>query len=148
MNIYGWCRTVKKEKTDKNITALTAYVMTCGVEGSSLPFASFPDILDPTKNPLVKIIGEKEFSYDKRAECGVKMLNALLGGASSDISMWYDPEKRPYGRLAVGSNNQSSSDMYKLQRCIIGAFDCLDDKTMAPYVYDIVSSAKIENNDN
>ena len=143
-----YLNTIKKEETDRNISALTAYVIICGVEGTSLPFASFPDILDPTKNPLVKIFGEKEFSYDNRAECGVEMLNALLGGSSSSPLKWYNPEKRPYERLAVCSNNQSPSDMYKLQRCIIGAFDCLRGQTMSPYVYDIISSSKFENNDN
>ena len=135
-------------KADKKIDALMAYVITYYVDGTSLPFASFPDILDPKKNPLIKIIREKEFSYDKRAECGIEILNALLGGSPSDVAAWYNPSKRSYKRLEVCSNNQNPSDMYKLQRCIIGTFDCLDAKKMAPYVYDIVSSSKFEDGDN
>ena len=137
---------IKAVGTERTITALTAYVITCCVDGTALPFSSFPDILDPTKNPLVKIIKEKGFSYNKRAECGVEMLNALLGGKRSEVSEWYYPQNRPYERLEVCSNNQRPSDMYKLQRCIIGAFNCLEGQTMSPYLYDIVSSSKLENN--
>lgn len=144
----SYLNAIKAKGTDREIVALAAYVITCGVEGTSLPFASFPEILDPKKNPVVKVISEKDFNDSKRVECGIEMLNALLGGSPSDVAEWYNPKKRPYENLETCSNNQSLSDMYKLQRYIIGTFCCLEDKSLAPYVYDIVASSKFEDSDN
>ena len=147
----SYLNAIKKEGTDREIIALAAYVITCGIDGTALPFATFPDILDPKKNPIVRMLGEKSFPIDKRVECGIEMLNALLGDSDSEVAEWYDPKKRAYKKLEVCSDGHKPSDMYKLQRYIIGAFCCVEDKLSAPYVYDILSSSKIEcdeNNDN
>jgi hypothetical protein len=144
----SYLNTIKNNKTGDKIVDLAAYVLTCGVDGTSLPFATYPDILDPKKNPIVKIVREKAFPNESRVECGIEMLNTLLGDASSDIADWYNPKKRAYERLEVCSDSHNPSDMYKLQCYIIGAFCCVEGKMQAPYVYDIVSSAKTECDDN
>lgn len=143
----SYLNAIKKDGTDREIVALAAYVITCGIDETSLPFATFPDILDSKKNPVVRILSEKAFPVDKRVECGIEILNALSGGSASEVAEWYDPEKRRYESLEVCSDTTNPSEMYKLQRYIISAFCCLEDKSSAPYVYDIVSSARIKRNE-
>lgn len=140
----SYLNTIKSKQTGHKIVDLTAFVITCGIEGTSLPFAAFPDIIDPMKNPIVKKFVEKDHPDDKCEDCGLEMLNALMGSSHPNLADWYDPQKRAYKRLEICSNNHSQSDMYKLQRYIIGAFCYSDGKFKTPYVYDIVSSSNLE----
>ena len=52
--IYSYLRTVASPELDKaRLLIRVAFFLADGVWGSSLPYAAYPDVIDPGKNPFV-----------------------------------------------------------------------------------------------
>ena len=59
------CETVETKKTFETVYHI-ACIMALAVDGSSLHYASYPDILDRNKNPLVRLVDD--YSFDMHDE--------------------------------------------------------------------------------
>jgi len=119
-----------------------AHIMANSMDGSKLDFGGYPNILQAEKNPFIKLVEfikftEKGFSlnkYDryKDAKNAIKLLSALHG-VSEDVYA----ENKAFTRLATCSADGSVTDIYKLERDIIGTYCCDKEKNELPaYLYE------------
>ena len=94
-----------------------AFVLANFVADTSLPFSKYPDILDPKTNCFSNIY-TINLSARNGNNYGIEILTELTKQKKSDL---YDANKRPFKHLEF-SEEDKLSDMYKLQRAVIGIF--------------------------
>lgn len=100
------------ESGDEKIETMLAYILASAVDGSSLEFAKYPDILNPEKNPLIPEEGERFYSpFDMLESLHKKYEDKPI--KDIDINQVYS--------MCWGGSAEIS-DMYRLERLIL-AFD-------------------------
>lgn len=119
---YLW--TVAKSPDCQEYLYRIAFVMANSMVDSSLEFGGYPNILDEDKNPLVHYIKNEKLVYDKNkywgTYCGT-FLCVLHNGTDEQVAR-YVYKDRPFERLTYCKDNESFTDMYKIERDIIAAF--------------------------
>ncbi len=124
---------------DRDTLYRIAYIIANSILGSSLEFGKYPQILSPDKNPFVKYAMTVTQNSNLVAS-GVMLLSLLHG---EDASKYIHAEERPYTLLSYCDENSTKSEIYKIEREIIGAFcNEFSGNYIPPYMYDIVSSAR------
>ena len=135
-----------------------AFVMANSMVDSALEFGGYPNVLDESKNPLVRriknevlVIGDEYWE----TYCGI-FLCVLHNGTDEQESM-YIYKDRPFNRLSYCKENEPLTDMYKIERDIISVFslrnesfydECDEDEdnkksvneklSFVPYLYSIL----------
>lgn len=137
---FNYLASIADSSNNREVIYKIAYVMMNSMDKSSMEFAGYPNILDASKNPLVKCVKTKSFSSNQSAN-GMILLAELMGEDSKEL---VDPAKSPYSRLTY-----QDTDMYRIERDIIGAFctEFSNTYVMPPYFYDIVKSSKLNADD-
>lgn len=124
---YHRFQNINYEVSYKDTMYKLAYVIAHSVDGSSLPFAKYPDILDSEKNPLV-YYAEYEISSgledaEKSALNEIYMVSELLEEVYNKLKKGKrDKLLRPYKDLEMPNPDGTVSDLYKLERDIIWIF--------------------------
>ena len=125
-----------QEGSNRNVLYKLAYVMSHSVENSSLPYAGYPDIIDPEKNPLVKLVKSKQLPAMYPELYVTEFLDALHSEGSVSSN-----KDRPYLALSYPEENGEVSDLYRIERDIIWCFQATSQGTLvSPYTYDIIKS--------
>ncbi len=133
----------KNVQANRDVLYRTAYVLQHSVDGSSLEYSEYPSILDSTKNPIINAVKTKNLNISctggDYSVYGILFLSAIH--RELDVEKFLKSEHKPYTRLTYCEKDSTASDMYKLERDIIGAF-CNDFKGqyMPPYTYSITDS--------
>ncbi len=133
----------KNVQANRDVIYRIAYVLQDSVEGSSLEYAEYPAILDSTKNPIINAIKTKNLNVSctngDYSIYGILFLSAIH--RELDVEKFLKAEHKPYTRITYCEKDGDASDMYKLERTIIGAF-CNDSprQYMPPYTYSITDS--------
>ncbi len=119
-----------KESTD--IFFKTALVMASAIDKSSLEYGSYPDILDENKNPILNdvIIMNKKM-IDALAEDPHLLSSYLLSSLHGKELTVYS-QNNAYKNLSFCKDGEEFSDLYKLERAIIGIC-CSNSATIVPY---------------
>lgn len=141
MYFFNYLKMVSRNRISSELLYKTAYIMTISMDSSSLDFAGYPNILDPSKNPVVELAksfsnGDYNFSLTDVAY-GLKMLAVFKG--EDDSSKFTNSNCKPYDLLTYCDLDANFSDNYIIERNIIGAF-CLDfsENCIPPYLYEII----------
>lgn len=114
-------------KNEVEITKM-ALLLAQGVVNSRLSYASYPEIIDENKNPLI-LYFKKTGTFDT---CTFLLLTSNEEGELDDFS---NPQKAPYKKLSY-STNGNISEQYRLERLIIAIGEGKNDqKLVAPYVH-------------
>ena len=121
----GNCTT--EVKNEGEITKM-ALLLAQGVVNSRLSYASYPEIIDENKNPLI-LYFKKTGTFDT---CTFLLLTSNEEGELDDFS---NPQKAPYKKLSYCTNG-NISEQYRLERLIIAIGEGKNDqKLVAPYVH-------------
>ncbi len=133
---FDYLNAVTGSRGNRDTLYRAAYVMANSMDGSSLDFSGYPNILKTDKNPLVRTATLKP---SEPTIFGLLSLSLLHG--SDNASDYLEAKAKPYTFLTYSEKDGSMSDLYKIERDIIGAF-CLEEDTgcVPPYVYDIIDS--------
>lgn len=94
------------DRSSKEIETMLAYILASAVDGSSLEFAKYPDILNPEKNPLIPKKGERFYSpldmleslhkkYEDKPikDIDINQVYSMCWGGSAEISDVYRLER-------------------------------------------------------
>lgn len=144
MFFFEYLTAISSDAKNREVLHKIAYVIAYAVEGSSLAYGSFPDILDPDKNPLVGYVKTHKLTATDHTVYGLTLLAALHG--EKEANRYLKEEYKPYARLTYCEADGKVGDLYRVERAIISAF-CTGFKGqyMPPYMYEIVESANAEN---
>lgn len=123
MYFYNYLTTLSKSKKNRDILLRCAYVMANSMDSSSLEFAGYPNILDPSKNPLVNCVKNTRLESKERTVYGVILLAAL--NHETDAKKHLNTEDKPYTRLTYCETDSGMTDKNKIEKDIIDAF-CVD----------------------
>ena len=115
-----------------------AYIMASAVDGSSLPYARYPDILDSTLNPIVRFVRLNSLTSKDMTVNGLMLLAEVIG--ELDTKILIDEKYKPHELLTYCSDGKMT-DEYKLEREIIGMFCDASKELFPPYVYDAIDYA-------
>ena len=123
--------TVKAEDAT-DVLFKTALIMTCAIDKTSFEYGSYPNILDEEKNPLLKdVFGMTKKSFDTLKKSpdllSVFHLSSLHGKTTSAYK-----GNKGYLNLSFCKDGEECSDLYKLERAIIGIC-CGDNDMLDPY---------------
>ena len=142
MYFFHYLLTVAKVKDNRETLYKIAYIMANSMVNSSLEFAGYPNVLDSTKNRLVERVKNVDFDSKNSSEVGIYLLAALQSKVS--IKSFLEEKLKQYTYITYCEPDGSLSDMYKIERDIIGAFcaGSSDQKKLPPYEYDIISSSR------
>ena len=107
------------DRSSKEIETMLAYILASAVDGSSLEFAKYPDILNPEKNPLIPKKGERFYSpldmleslhkkYEDKPikDIDVNQVYSMCWGGSAEICDMYRLE-----RLILAFDKNSKDDL-------------------------------------
>ncbi len=133
---FDYLNAVAGSRGNRDTLYRAAYVMANSMDSSSLDFSGYPNILKTDKNPLVRTAALKPC---EPAVFGLMSLSILHG--SDNASDYLEAKACPYKFLTYSADDGSMSDLYKIERDIIGAF-CLEEDGgyVPPYMYDIIDS--------
>lgn len=137
----------KKTSDEDKRKLLARYAFLMAAESElALPYSSYPSILKGTENPVVRVA--KRLHLGGSAELnGISLLAELHG--SLDIRQYASEKTRCFEIMQKIGENGEASDLYKLEKCILSTFCAEFSKgyQMPPYLYDIISSARSEDED-
>ena len=132
---YGWEEKTRSESTNEFLYKI-AFIMAKVGQGSSLPYANYPDILDPEKNPLVRFC-ENSFLEER-------LMLYTLCGVECDEEEKFTFKERAFQHLTYCDGE--CTDQYKLERYFIWAL--MSKKPLeAVYCYDIINSPQALDSD-
>lgn len=140
MYFFQYLLTVCKQD-NRDVLYKIAYIMANSMDQSSLAFAGYPDILNANKNPLVWYVKTNDLDLNELPSYGVMLLAALHD--EEDARKFLVEKQKPYSNITYCDADGTVSDMYRIERDIIGVF-CADfpGPYMPPYRYDIIDSSE------
>lgn len=123
--------TVKEEEAT-DVLFKTALIMNCAMDKTSLEYGSYPDILDEGKNPLLKDVFTMTSKTFGTLNSSPELLSIFhlssLHGKETSAYMG----NKGYLNLSFCKDGEECSDLYKLERAIIGIC-CSDNDMLDPY---------------
>lgn len=122
-----------------------AVIMACAIDKSSL---EYPKILDYKENVILKSIldaNQEQFKILSDKDSSYFLALALLSGIHGKAEKSYISNKG-YHSLCHDSDENEYSDLYKLERTIIGVC-CSDSDILAPYDFYSLSFTSNEDED-
>ena len=132
----NYLRSIEQKENTYSTSLLykIAFIMSSSMVDSSLPFGGYPNVLDANKNAFIGYIKYNTFKYysnDNEMYC-LKLLEIL----HNSLEYSFEMNDFSYGVLSFSDSNALTSDVYKIERDIITAFDLLFllDKKL-PYGY-------------
>lgn len=140
----------KNVQANRDVLYRIAYILQHSVDGSSLEYGEYPAILDSTKNPIINAAKTKNLNVactgGNYSVYGILFLSAIHHELDRD--KYIKAEHKPYTRITYCEKDGAASDMYKLERDIIGAF-CNDfpGQFMPPYTYSITGSVCVDDDE-
>lgn len=137
---YEYLRSLANTSVGMERIYKVAFIMAAVVDGSTLPYATYPDILNQDKNPLVRHTVDERHVTDEK-DYGIGLLAKVFG-----LKHGYaleDEKDNPYELLTFVGEDGKVSDVYRLERCIIAAFGL-----KAPYGFDeLFEGGTVEDDD-